>query len=185
MKIDIEHHRGSEPIPVSCHLHDEELGGVSSEHALAARLDQAIRFGQASGAAAVVAVDCTGFKALSHELGSEASERALGQVARRMRCHSGPGDLLARWGERGLALLLTGLAAPESAEAVAGVVAHDLSGAVDVDLHRVEIGACVGLAWSPQHGRTASAVVAAACEAAQAAAERGGDVYEVASSSRR
>lgn len=184
MKIEIEHRRGSEPIPVVCELHGADLGRVASEGMLAARLDQAIHFGQAAGAAAVIAVDCDGLKSVAAELGSDASERALAQVARRIRAHAGPGDLLARWGDRGLALLLTGLDEPSCAEAVAGAVAHDLAAAVDVDLQRVEIRACVGLAWSPSHGRTASAVVAAACEAAQIAAQRGGDVYEVAASSR-
>lgn len=102
---------------------------------------------------AVVFLDLDRFKAVNDTLGHDAGDELLRLVARRLRGCIRESDTVARQGGDEFMALLRDLGGREDAARVAGNIVDALLQPFDVLGHQVEIGASLGIAIYPEHGR--------------------------------
>lgn len=121
---------------------------------------------------AVLFVDLDGFKSVNDGYGHNVGDALLQLVATRLRNSIRGTDVIARYGGDEFVLLLD-LAVPADVDLVARKLIGIASADYTVDALRVTVGASVGAAFYPTHGRTAEELVRAA-DAAMYAAKRAG-----------
>jgi diguanylate cyclase (GGDEF)-like protein/PAS domain S-box-containing protein len=102
---------------------------------------------------AVLCVDLDRFKAVNDTLGHAKGDSLLQSVALRLEGVVREGDTVARVGGDEFTLIQLGVTEPEQAVALAERLIHDLSQPFDLDGREVQIGASVGIALAPLHGR--------------------------------
>jgi diguanylate cyclase len=132
----------------------DDLTGLPNRRALADELDRALAARDATGVALLV-IDLNGFKELNDTLGHEAGDEALRAVGVRLRDALRAGDMLARLGGDEFAVLADCGSLAE-AELVGNRLLRALERSFPVAGISVQIGASVGVASHPDHGRTAS-----------------------------
>jgi diguanylate cyclase (GGDEF)-like protein len=133
------------------------LTGLSNRRVLVEYLDECVR--DASRRVAVLVLDLDRFKEVNDSLGHVAGDRLLRRVAARLAGAVPATSLLARLGGDEFGLVLR-----DHDEAAAREVGRELLAALAAPfslkgLH-VNVGASVGVAISPDHGRTGSALLA-------------------------
>ena len=130
--------------------------------------------GPAVGEMAVLVIDLDGFKMVNDTLGHRAGDSLLGEVAARLQAHcAGRAVAVARLGGDEFAVLLPG-ADPATAELLAHGLLDVLCAPYQLDDERhARIGASVGIALSPQHGRDSETLLARADIALYAAKAAG------------
>ena len=116
------------------------------EHELAISHRNELRF-------AVLFLDLDCFKGVNDTLGHDAGDQLLRLVADRLRAHIRESDTVARQGGDEFMALLRDLRRSGDAAQVAAHVVEALQKPFDLQGHRVEIGASVGIALYPEHGR--------------------------------
>lgn len=124
-------------------LHDP-LTGLPNRRLLEDRLDQALAERPARNkGASVLIIDLDGFKPVNDQLGHQAGDRVLEQVAARLAACMRPVDTVARLGGDEFAVVL-----PDTDQHDAGAVAHRLLAALTVEFPvedtLVSIGASIG-----------------------------------------
>lgn len=130
----------------------------------------------ADGSVALCIIDVDRFKLVNDRHGHPAGDRALIELARRLRLGSRAGDLLARYGGDEFALLIPDAGAHQLAE-----IAERLRSAVSrkpVQVSRdvqTRFTISIGVAGYPQHGQSPTELVEVADRALYAAKETGRD----------
>jgi diguanylate cyclase (GGDEF)-like protein/PAS domain S-box-containing protein len=123
---------------------------------------------------ALLVVDLDGFKKVNDTLGHGCGDRLLQELARRWRAVLHDGDTLARLGGDEFAVVLpttSGRRTPgQTAEALQQTLLHSFV----FDGHTVRVGASIGLALYPEHGRDIETLLRHA-DGAMYAAKRSGD----------
>ena len=94
---------------------------------------------------AVLLVDLDRFKVINDSFGHAMGDLLLMKVARILRDTVRPGDTIARLGGDEFVILLEDLERPEQADEIANEVLSTLVQPVEVDGHRVVVGASVGM----------------------------------------
>lgn len=152
-------------------LHDS-LTALPNRTLLRDRLNQAVASAhRGRGSSALLLIDLDRFKQINDTLGHPVGDRVLQQVARRLTGLLRESDTVARLGGDEFAILLPN-ASRSQAEGVAHKVLHALESPLSVGEHQLVVGASLGIALYPQHGRSADALVQHA-DIAMYAAKRG------------
>ena len=129
---------------------------------IAERLRQPRRAGDAQPFA-VLFIDLNNFKRVNDRLGHDAGDRALVEVAARLRAATRAGDLVARYAGDEFVVLLDQVSNAEAAELIrrhVDAVLHEpLKSLGDTPATRDLSGAAVGLALYPQDGDDAEALI--------------------------
>jgi diguanylate cyclase (GGDEF)-like protein len=155
----------------------DSLTGVHTRRFLEARLlSEVTRAERDGGAVALCLIDVDRFKTVNDSYGHPAGDRALVEIARRLRLGSRTADLLVRYGGEEFALLMPGARADQLSP-----VAERLRAEVARTPVPLAPGTCVtltvsiGAAGYPEHGRSPAELVEAADRALYAAKENGRD----------
>ncbi|HEX7301095.1 MAG TPA: EAL domain-containing protein [Solirubrobacteraceae bacterium] len=134
-------------------LHDA-LTGLPNRVLFRSRTQRAIRAAaRRGGGVAVMLVDLDRFKEINDTLGHHYGDVVLRQVGARLGGVLGEDDTVARLGGDEFAILLPSVETPAGSIGVAAAVRHAVSQHFDVTGVRVELGASVGIASFPEHGR--------------------------------
>lgn len=131
----------------------DALTGLVNRTTFAARVADAV--GQAErgrGHLCVLMVDIDGFKRVNDSLGHLHGDRLLRDIAQRMTAIVRPTDTVARIGGDEFGVLVTGLAAPNEAEAIALRLRDAFRTPFAVDGRSVHLSASIGVATSASSG---------------------------------
>lgn len=162
--------------------HHDSLTGLPNRLLLADRMQQGLARARRNGTRiAVLYLDLDGFKPINDELGHEAGDQALIEVARRLSATLRRSDTLARIGGDEFVLLATDLSGDwqESAISLASKCITILSAGVELDGRARALGASIGIAASAGHD-TPEAILFAADEAMYDAKRAGRGRYAMA-----
>ncbi len=163
---------------LSHEAHHDTLTGLPNRHLLQQELDAAIaavRTGTSIGCAVMIS-DLNGFKEVNDTLGHQHGDQLLRDVARCFIEVAGTRALVARLGGDEFAVLLTDVADPAEAEALARAMADSLAEPMSLDGVSVEVSASIGVAMAPLHGEDVSGLLKRADVAMYAAKANGGGV---------
>jgi diguanylate cyclase (GGDEF)-like protein len=119
------------------------------------RLQQLILAAQREQRAfALLIMDLDHFKEVNDTLGHPVGDRLLQEVAERLRAKLRESDTVARLGGDEFAVLLPTVTQPHAAMA-ARMLLQTLRAPIIVEGHSLEVGASIGIALFPEHGRDA------------------------------
>lgn len=150
------------------------LTGLLNRHALLERLDAALdTAAQQRVAVAVVYIDLDRFKSVNDLYGHAAGDTLLIQASKRILSEIHLSDTLARIGGDEFVMILATEPQPESVSAVATRVIEALRKPFEIEGHRFEIGASVGIALYPDDGGNADTLMRAADAAMYRVKEEG------------
>ena len=119
-------------------------------------------------------IDLDRFKTINDTLGHPIGDKLLKEVARRLSAIIGPGDMITRFGGDEFLVLQTAAAHREEAGALAERLAKTINDPFDVDGHRIDIGASIGITMAPDDGVDADELLKKADMALYAAKNDGG-----------
>jgi len=125
---------------------------------------------------ALLFIDLDDFKAVNDRLGHAAGDLALTAAGARLRGALRDGDLLGRHSGDEFLAVLTDVPRDQVttiAQRAADAVTDSFHSPLDVSGHAVQLGACVGVALFPDHGRDATELLQAADRAMYAAKATG------------
>ncbi len=125
----------------------------------------------ARGRLVVLLLDLDRFKWVNDTLGHECGDRVLEAAADRLRNALSDAEVIARLGGDEFAVLATGAKRP--AHELADRISEALEPPIAIAEHSVDIGASIGIAHFPEHGRTADELLRHA-DAAMYTAKRHG-----------
>jgi diguanylate cyclase (GGDEF)-like protein len=156
----------------------DERAQLGDRSGLAQKLDALLREG--AGHVAVIALELEHFERVTDTLGPSAGEALLREAAARVldALEGGAGCrreelALARRGSGELALLVPRVDDPRSLAELARRCLDALSRPFALDTHEVTLGACAGIAFSPDDGAGGEALVRAAATALHHAKAQG------------
>lgn len=128
---------------------------------------------------AVCYLDLDGFKAINDNLGHEAGDRLLVEMAARLKAALRGGDTVARLGGDEFVLLLLGLASTdECAQAIERLLAAIVK-PVLLDEHAIAVSASIGVALFPQDDSDADTLLRHADQAMYQAKQEGKNRYRI------
>ncbi|MCD2471660.1 EAL domain-containing protein [Jiella sp. MQZ9-1] len=104
-------------------------------------------------------LDLDRFKAINDSFGHLAGDALLRQVANRLLDIKGPNDIVARLGGDEFAIIGRSCASRDAIEHFATAVTASLSKPFDIDEQEVTVGCSIGIAFHPQDGREADALL--------------------------
>jgi diguanylate cyclase (GGDEF)-like protein len=134
----------------------DSLTGLPNRDAFYEAVDAAIASALADGPrAAAMIIDLDRFKEVNDTLGHHSGDELLRQVAARLREALRESDVLARLGGDEFAVLVPTVATVEQATQVADRVRGALEQPFELQDIVVHVGASVGIALAPDHGRSA------------------------------
>ncbi|KAB2964209.1 MAG: diguanylate cyclase [Zoogloea sp.] len=163
--------------------HHDSLTGLPNRILLADRMQQGLARARRNGTwIAVLYLDLDGFKPINDQLGHEAGDQALIEVAQRLSATLRSSDTLARIGGDEFVLLATDLSGDwqEGAISLASKCITTLSASIRLDGLICPLGASIGIAASAGHD-TPEAILLAADEAMYDAKRAGRGRYAMAS----
>ncbi len=103
----------------------------------------------------LILIDLDGFKRVNDTVGHDAGDALLVIAAGRLRAALREGDQVARLGGDEFAILLSPIRDDDMVSAVCERVVTGMTAPMDIKGEAVKIGASVGVAFSPRHGRSA------------------------------
>ncbi|NMT64974.1 EAL domain-containing protein [Marinobacter orientalis] len=157
----------------------DSLTGIPNRRLFLDRLEQTLREAQRKGSFfALLFIDLDRFKQANDQLGHEAGDRLLAQVAERISTKVRAMDTVARLGGDEFTLILKETDR-EGAKEAAKALLISLERAFDVDSHRVHLSGSIGLTVFPDDGRDAAKLMHNADQAMYAAKEDGGQQVQV------
>jgi diguanylate cyclase (GGDEF)-like protein len=119
-------------------------------------------------------IDLDRFKTINDTLGHPIGDKLLKDVARRLSAIIGPGDMITRFGGDEFVVLQTAAAHRDEAGALAERLAKAIGDPFDIDGHRIDIGASIGITMAPDDGVDADELLKKADMALYAAKNDGG-----------
>ncbi len=141
----------------------DALTGLPNRAAFGARLDQALRVSEATGASfAIVFADLDGFKNVNDLYGHDAGDRLLQMVALRMQSVMRSADMLCRIGGDEFAALLDNMSGLGEAEALVQKIKTCVELPFIDGNERYTIGVTIGIGMYPKDGTDASTILRAA-----------------------
>jgi diguanylate cyclase (GGDEF)-like protein len=157
----------------------DELTSLPNRSCFREHLDRALRVASpAAPALAVLYLDLDGMKAVNDTHGHGIGDQLLVVVASRLRRTLRSTDIVGRLGGDEFALLLADVPGAEYVASWAARLDAAISAPVQFGALRLQIRASIGIAMSPDHGRSAAALVHNADSAMyQAKRDRSGHVF--------
>ncbi|MGM0449817.1 MAG: putative bifunctional diguanylate cyclase/phosphodiesterase [Pseudomonadota bacterium] len=159
----------------------DSLTGIANRRLFLDRLEQTLLEAQRkNNSFALLFIDLDLFKQANDQLGHEAGDRLLAQVAARISAKVRAMDTVARLGGDEFTLILKETSRDGAKEAAKALL-NSLERPFDVDSHHVHISGSVGLTVFPDDGKDVEHLMHNADQAMYAAKERGGrqvQVYE-------
>jgi diguanylate cyclase (GGDEF)-like protein/hemerythrin-like metal-binding protein len=122
---------------------------------------------------AIGVLDLDGFKAVNDEAGHDVGDVVLREIGARLRAAVREPDFVARLGGDEFTLLLPGVRDESAALRVAGAVQRAMSDPLVVGQRAFSVGASLGLALFPHHGRDLHSLLVAADTAMYAGKRQG------------
>lgn len=160
------------------HANHDHLTGVPNRRLFFDRLEQDIRIvKRANGLLAVLYIDLDKFKAANDKLGHEGGDLLLKEAVQRIASCTRETDTVARMGGDEFAVILVGVGDRQHVEAVSRAILSRVTRPFTIDGQSIYLGASIGIAIYPEHGRTASDLTARADAAMYAAKNMGGERY--------
>lgn len=150
--------------------HCDPLTGLPNRMLLRERIEAALA---SSDPFCVMMIDLDGFKQINDTLGHETGDAVLEAVAKRLLSCLGEGDTAARFGGDEFTLVVLGSGDLEHASTLAETVIAAVSHPILVNSASLFVGASIGIAFAPEHGRTASELLSSADAALYAAKSEG------------
>jgi diguanylate cyclase (GGDEF)-like protein len=123
---------------------------------------------------AVHLIDLDRFKTINDTLGHPLGDKLLKAVAARLSTVIGPGDMITRFGGDEFVVLQTRTERPQDARWLARRLVQKLKDPFEIDGHRIDIGASIGIALAPIDGTDADELLKKADMALYAAKTGGG-----------
>ncbi len=156
------------------------LTGLPNRALFTERLEHALaRAGRRENPVAVLFLDLDGFKEINDELGHEAGDRVLVEVARRLKENARPGDTVARLGGDEFTVLLEDTQGAEDAARVAERISGKLSPPIRLEGVEVSVSASIGVALGDPARVRPQDLVREADNAMYRSKGRGKGLYEV------
>ena len=124
----------------------DALTGLPYRQALPARLDRLLKANAPKRGVTLLWIDLHRFRTINARFGHRVGDRALQEVAVRLRSAVGAHDFIARLGGDEFAVLLEGAADRPAVDATAQSIAALLDRPFAIEGHRFTIGACIGIA---------------------------------------
>ena len=151
----------------------DPMTGLLNRSVLAIDLERIVADG-GSEMIAIHAIDLDHFKAANDRYGHPAGDALLKQVAARLMTVARPLDLIVRMGGDEFILVQRSAGSRDHVELMAQQIFRSISAPYCVDGHEIVIGASIGIALSPEHGKTVEALLARSDAALYRAKERRG-----------
>ncbi|HEX3341875.1 MAG TPA: EAL domain-containing protein [Pseudolabrys sp.] len=123
---------------------------------------------------AIHLIDLDRFKTINDTLGHPIGDKLLKEVASRLKTVIRPGDMITRFGGDEFVVLQAGTERYQDAKWLAERLARTLKDPFDIDGHRIDIGASIGIAMAPMDGVDADQLLKKADMALYAAKNGGG-----------
>ena len=138
------------------HAYHDDLTGLPNRPLLVERMTQEMAHARRNGKQlAVLYIDLDRFKKVNDNLGHEAGNRLLCQVAERLSACTREGDTVARLSGDEFVVLLPGLASPQQAARLAGEMQGLLGEPFMIEGDASYVGASIGVAVFPDDGSLA------------------------------
>jgi diguanylate cyclase (GGDEF)-like protein/PAS domain S-box-containing protein len=157
-------------------FHDE-LTGLPNRSVLIDRLTEIIDAAREGHCLAVMFIDLDGFKAVNDQLGHGAGDELLKAVAQKLQGLVRSTDMVARVGGDEFVALLLNIRSEDPVARIAGSMINAINEPLYVHGQAARVGASIGIAMYPAHGRTASDLLRDADAAMYAAKASGKNVY--------
>ena len=142
------------------------------------RLERAIALANRNnGRIAVLFLDLDGFKAVNDELGHEAGDHLLCEIARRISTVIRHSDTVARVGGDEFTVILNEIGSADDVSAVAGKILGAVSLPFALAGQQRRIGVSIGIAIFPDHARAHDALLRAADASMYAAKQAGKNTF--------
>jgi diguanylate cyclase (GGDEF)-like protein/PAS domain S-box-containing protein len=141
----------------------DALTNLPNRYTLLERFDFALDHAAQSGSAIAIAyIDLDRFKGVNDLYGHAVGDALLVQVSKRITAEIQVADTLARIGGDEFVMMLTTDPQPEKVSITAMRIIESLRRPFQIEGHRVEIGASVGIALYPNDGATSDTLLRAA-----------------------
>jgi diguanylate cyclase (GGDEF)-like protein len=159
----------------------DPLTGLPNRALLDDRLEQALARAKRSGRSiAVMLADLDRFKAINDTYGHPVGDQMLKAISSRMTDCLRSADTLARVGGDEFVIILEELQDHSDASGVADKLIAAACRAVDLPQGRMQVGVCIGIAFSPLHGGDSRSLIRHADDAMYAAKAAGGNCWRTA-----
>ncbi len=155
-------------------LHDP-LTGLPNRRLFLERLNHALRHAETSGGqAALLFLDLDRFKPINDSLGHLAGDQVLRAFAQRIEQGLRASDTIARLGGDEFAAVLQSVTKLEDVDAVLGKLSQCMQRPIPIGDEELYVGASIGVALYPDHGRDADTLLRRADDAMYSAKRDGG-----------
>jgi diguanylate cyclase (GGDEF)-like protein len=152
----------------------DPLTGLPNRQLFRDRLDhELVRAGRSNELLALLYIDLDQFKHINDTLGHAAGDELLRKAAERLRAVIKDTDTVARLGGDEFVVILPQLSSPESAGRIAERIMSELAAPLRLKQREHSIGASIGVAVSPQDGRSPEELIKNADTAMYRAKRRG------------
>ncbi|MGP9820176.1 sensor domain-containing protein [Salinarimonas sp. NSM] len=137
--------------------HHDVLTGLANRASLKARIDETLH-AECASPFGVLLIDLDRFKAVNDTFGHAIGDALLVEVAQRMRAHVRQEDVVARLGGDEFAVLARGRSRDQgceraACEALARRLLETLTEPFSIEGRQIVVGASIGVALAPTHGR--------------------------------
>lgn len=158
---DISGRRRAEAKVLQLARHDA-LTGLTNRAVIRQQLEEAAGLSATGRSFAVLMIDLDRFKPVNDTHGHAVGDLLLKLVAERLRNTVRTGDVVGRLGGDEFAVIQMGATQTDQAEALASRLTRALCQPYSIDGQTITIGASIGIAMAPSHGRTGQELLAAA-----------------------
>ncbi len=131
----------------------DELTGLANRTQFRERINTMLEIMQDRGTSLTVhLIDLDRFKEINDTLGHPIGDKLLKEVAARLSAVIGPADMITRFGGDEFVVLQTNMKRSQDAKWLAQRLARTLKDPFEIDGHRIDIGASIGIAIAPNDG---------------------------------